>query len=476
MIKQKFKAHPIMIFTLMKPYLFVLILPLIRALVQYLTSKKIDGLLTLEIIAFAAILTVAIIGWRSISITVNDRYLTVKKGFFIKSCAKIEISHLSSISLKQGPLDFVVGSVDCAVNTEAGTPQKSDFSFKMYKKDAHSLFNLIYGEESQGVIKFSAFKIALLAATTSSAMTGIIVGVPVINQASELLGIAISDMLFDRINSFSLKFNNIFPPIVNVITIIFLAAYGVSFIITFFKNVNFKLQSGKNKIEIASGIIVKKRIVFKKSHVNNVCLEQNPLMRLVRQFSMRASIGGYGDNRGEKSIIVPVASNKNLHRQLKIYFPHLAEENEAIRPQRSKTSLRRFFFVPMMLFLPTALCGIALALIFEYFSSLILFLSAVVEGIIVYYATICYRDYKHSKFSLGENVFASGSSGFVIRELYCDKNNIGVIKITQTPADRKYKTCKVKFTVRSEKADSLRVKNLELETAEQKIKEHFNIV
>ena len=133
MIKQKFKAHPIMIFTLMKPYLFVLILPLIRALVQYLTSKKIDGLLTLEIIAFAAILTVAIIGWRSISITVNDRYLTVKKGFFIKSCAKIEISHLSSISLKQGPLDFVVGSVDCAVNTEAGTPQKSDFSFKMYK-------------------------------------------------------------------------------------------------------------------------------------------------------------------------------------------------------------------------------------------------------------------------------------------------------------------------------------------------------
>jgi uncharacterized membrane protein YdbT with pleckstrin-like domain len=112
MIKTEFKAHPIMIINLIKPYLFVLILPLIRALIQYLTKGEIDGLLALEIIAFAIILTIAVLRWRSISVSVNDRYLTVKKGLLIKSCAVIEVSRLSSVSLKQGPLDIIVRSVE----------------------------------------------------------------------------------------------------------------------------------------------------------------------------------------------------------------------------------------------------------------------------------------------------------------------------------------------------------------------------
>ena len=216
-------------------------------MIQYLTKGEIDGLLALEIIAFAIILTIAVLRWRSISVSVNDRYLTVKKGLLIKSCAVIEVSRLSSVSLKQGPLDIIVRSVECSLNTEAGRPQKSDFSLKMFKKDADKLFKLIYGEENRKVIKFSAFRIALLAATTSSAVTGIIVGVPVINQASELLGIAISDMLFDEINNLSTRFNTIFPPIVNVITIILLAAYGVSFIISFFKNEISNFKAAKTK-------------------------------------------------------------------------------------------------------------------------------------------------------------------------------------------------------------------------------------
>ncbi len=475
MIKNEFKAHPIMILRLMKPYLFVLILPLIRASVQYLTSGEVDGLLTLEMLAFAFVLAIAIIGWRSISLDVSDRYLTVKKGILIKQCAKIEISRLSSVALKRRPLDYLLGSVECAINTEAGTPKKSDFSFKMHYRDANRLFKMIYCEENPTVIKFSAYKIALLAATTSSAVTGIIVGVPVINQASELLGIAISDILFDEINNISSRFTTIFPPIVNVITLILLIAYIVSFLISFFKNVNFKLQSGKNEIDIQSGLIIRKRIVFKKSQVNNVCLEQNPLMRFFKQFSMRASIGGYGDDRGEKAVIVPVASHKSLCKHLKTHFPAFSSDSEYIRPQQSKTSLRRFFFVPTVVFIPTVAIGITLSLIFEYFSALILFLTAVAVAIIVYYASVCYHDYKHSKFSLGEQVMASGSTGFIIRELYCDKNNIGIIKITRTPADLKYNTCKVKLMVRSENADSVRVKNLELPIVKQKIKETFNI-
>lgn len=475
MIKTTFKAHPITVLKQMKPYLFVLILPLIRACFQYFTSGTVDGLLTLEIIAFVFVLSIAVIGWRAISITVENGYITIEKGIFIKTCAKIEFSRISSISLHRGISDYFFGSVKCCVNTEAGQPQKSDFTLKMYPKDADLLFKMIYGEENRTVIKFSAMRIALLAATTSSAVSGMIIGVPVINQTSELLGIALSDMLFDRINDISSKFNNIFPPVVNVITLVFLIAYVFSFFVTFFKNVNFKLQSGEREIDIQSGLISRKKITFKKSQINNVCLEQNPIMRLFKQFSMRASVGGYGDSKGEKPIIVPVASHENLCGQLKAYFPYLSDNYGFIRPQQSKTSLRRFFFVPIVTFIPTVAVGITLAAVFKYFDLLILFLTAVICAFIAYYATVCYRDYKHSKFSVDNHVFISGSRGFVIRELYCEKNNVGIIKITQTPADVKYKTCKLKLTVRSESADSVRIKNLDVESVKQKLKENFKI-
>lgn len=475
MIKTEFKAHPIMILSLMKPYLFVLVLPLIRALIQYLTVGEIDGLLALEIVAFAFILTTSVLNWRSISITVNDRRLTVKKGFIFKSHAVIEVSRLSSVSLKQGPLDIIAQSVQCSINTEAGQPKKSDFSFKMHKNDAKRLFELIYAEESRTTIKISPFKIALLAATTSSAATGIIVGVPIVNRASDLLGVAISDMLLDEINNVSLRFNNIFPPIVNTVTIILLAAYGVSFLISFFKNVNFKLQSGKNSMDIRSGVIVRKRIVFKKSQVNNICLEQTPLLRLFKRFSMRASIGGYGDGRGEKAVVIPVASHDEIEQQFKMHFPISLTGENAIKPERSAANLNRFLYIPTIILMVVIATGLCLGVLFPYFESLTLFLTVVAIVADLYYVSVCYRNYKCGNLCFEDCIFASGSVGFKIRELYCEKNRIGVIKVTQTPADRKFGTCKVKLTVRSENADSVRVKNLKTKEVGEKIEEIFLI-
>ena len=78
MFKTEFKAHPITIINQMTPYLFVLIIPLARAIFQYLTKGDIDGLLTLELLAFAIVMILAIIGWRAISVCLNDRYLVIK--------------------------------------------------------------------------------------------------------------------------------------------------------------------------------------------------------------------------------------------------------------------------------------------------------------------------------------------------------------------------------------------------------------
>ena len=51
-MKKIFKAHPLMILSFVKPFLFVLLLPVIKGFLQYVTVKTVDGVLGLEIFLF----------------------------------------------------------------------------------------------------------------------------------------------------------------------------------------------------------------------------------------------------------------------------------------------------------------------------------------------------------------------------------------------------------------------------------------
>ncbi len=474
MTNKTFKAHPLTIFRLMKPYLFVLVIPLIRAVIQYFIQGEINGLLGLEILAFSIVLTIAILGWISIKISVQNQRVSVKKGVLIKTCAIIDISRISSVSLKQNVIDFLFGSVDCAINTEAGTPKRSDFKIKMHLHDARSLYHTVYGSEKMENERFSPWRIALLSATTSSAATGIILGVPVIYQASDLLGIAISDMLLNEIQNVSARFNNIFPPIVNTVTIVLLIAYATSFFISFFKNVNFKLKSGKKSVEIRSGIIVRKKITFKKAMVNNICFEQTPLLRIVKRYVMRVSIGGYGDEKGEKAVVIPVARHIRLEESIKEQFPFLCTAGNCIGPRKTVQNIARFLFLPTIIAMAVIAISAAIIIVFPYFDRLIMFVMIVALSVDAYYGSICIHNYRRGRIQFGESILAVGSSGLTVRELYCEKSRLGVIKISQTPIDRFWGTCKIKLMVRGETADSVKIKNLDAETAKNEINKAFN--
>ncbi len=475
MIKRTFGAHPLMILRLMKPYLFVLILPLIRAVVQFLRQGRANGILSLEITAFVAITAVAIFRFRCILLSISNNRLTVNKGFIFRSRSVIEISRISSVSIRRGPIDAIFGSADCSINTEAGRPTKPDFRIKMRLEEAERLFSLVYGQEKTTVIKFSALRVALLAAATSSAATGLVIGVPIANGAAKLLGVALSDMVISGAQRISEQFNMFFPLTVNIITLLLVAAYGISVIITFFKHVKFKLITGQSRIEVQSGLFVRKRTVFKKHSVNNICLQQTSLMRAFQMFSMRVSIGGYGDSRGEKAVIVPAGRHNELKERLKTHFPFFRAKQEGIKPLRTKTNISRFLLLPTVFAMAIISLMLMAMIIFPFFDRLILFVGIVLLCVDLYYGSICLRDSKRSELVLGEQIFAAGSIGVTVRELYCSRNRVGSIKITETPADRRLHTCKTKIVVRSESADSVRVKNISLTTVLEKIREIYNV-
>ena len=474
-MKKVYRAHPLMVLSLMKPFLFVLIFPIIKGVIHYLTDRTITGVVVFEILLFTVIAVTAILRGRAFRLIIEDDNVTVKTGFMFVKSATIKISQLSSVESRQNPLDAVFRSVTYSINTEAGRRNSSDFKFKLSVKNSREISEILYGNNESRRVKFSVLKIAILAATTSSAFTGIIIGVPIINKTGDLLGVGLSQMLFDEINNVSNKFSLYFPPIVNVISLIFLMAYGVSFLYSFLKYINFRLRINDEKLEIRSGFFVRSRISFKRSSVNDVRIEQTPLMLLFGRYAMKVSVGGYGDSKSESEVIVPSARLKEIKDDFKEYFPFLMPEGEAVRAPRSLFTRSRFLVSPSFFLIIVLAISITLALIFEDFGRLILFLSILALTAVFYYAYISLRIYRKGKIRLGKTIFAHSIKGLRTCRLYCPKENVGQIKITRFFTDFSQNTCRVKIIVRSESADRIRVKMIDYTKIKQEIKKCYGI-
>ena len=474
-MKKAFKAHPLMLYSFMKPFLFVLVIPVIKGGIQYLLYQKITGVLLFESILAALLFFFAYFRLKAFKVTVCETHIEVKKGFIIKERAIIPKARISSIKTSENLIDTLFRCVTLRINTEAGTVGTADFKVKLSRKNADELYFLIYGKEKNIPIKFSNLKIASLSAATSSALTGLILGVPITNQASKMLGVSLSEVIFLRINDASQKFNTYMPPLVNIITIVALIAYGFAFVFTFLRNIGFSLSANEEKMEIKSGFFVKRRIVFKKENINNLYLEQTPMMKLFKVYSLCACVAGLGDGRKERATVIPCGGKRELKAMMKLYFPTLTPSGSCLMAPRSYANGRRFLFWPTLLTMGLLLVGTLAGAMFPEFIKVIMFVSAVLLAMIVYYGDICLVNYRFAKVSFGERVYLSGSKGLSLRRICCKKENVGIIRISRTPADKRFSTCNVKVTIRSESAIRIKVRHLDCSSLAEEIEKCYEI-
>ena len=474
-MKKVYRAHPLMAFNLMKPFLFVLVLPFLRGVLQYLTDREVTSVLGIELILFGLITLIGVLRCHAFRLIISGNSVTVQNGLLFTERATIKISQLSSVQSNQNPLDAICRAVTYSINTEAGRKNQTDFTFKLWVKDSREISTLLYGDGQPKEFKFSVLKVAVLAATTSSAFTGLIIGVPIINKMGNLLGMALDRMLLYEINNASNQFSLYFPPIINVVTIIFLLGYSVSFIYSFLKYINFRLFLGKNKLEVRSGFFTRTRTSFSKDAVNDVRIEQTALMLLIKRYAMKVSIGGYGDSKSESEVIVPSGRHGEIKRGFAMYFPFLEPDGRLIHAARSRITKNRFLFWPALWLIVLLIISPVLVHLFTDFGRVILFVTLIALALIFCYAYICLVEYKFGKIRLGDTVFAHSKKMMRTCELYCPKENVGEIKITRIFKDFKYNTCRVKITVRSESADSIRVRMLNYADVKSEIYKCYRI-
>ena len=82
---------------------------------------------------------------------------------------------------------------------------------------------------------------------------------------------------------------------------------------------------------------------------------------------------------------------------------------------------------------------------------------------------------KHHISKIGKNVYAQTVKGFNACEMHCPRENVGQIKIIRTIPDIRLNTCKVVISVRSESADTVKVRMLDYGEVKKSISDSYGI-
>ena len=473
-MKKEYKAHPLMMFTFIRPFLIILLIPVLRGLIQYMRNKEITPISGAEMLLFCIILAFGILRWRAFRLICDQKTVTVKTGVIWIKNAVIPISGLSSIQSEQTPIDYIFGSVTFRINTEAGSRNRTDYSFKISKKDGREVSDFLYGKKKTEPVKFSAFKIALLAAATSSSFAGMLVGVPILNNAAKLLGVGFNEVL-NEINSVSGKFQTYFPPIVNSITLVLLIGYIISFVYSFLRNLQFRVFLDNDRMEVRSGFFVKLRTAFKRASVNNVKIEQTFLMLVLRRYSLKVNVGGYGESKSESQVLVPSGRYSEIKELFSDYFPFLTPKARILKSKVGLIHKNRYLFWAEIYFLLLGVAAIITGQIFQEFGRFIAFTTFVLGCVIFYYAYLCLCEYNRGMVRFGKTVFVSGMKGLRRCQLYCPKERIGEIKLMRFLPDLYFKTCNVKITIRSETAENMTLRHIDFDQVKEAIYKCYDI-
>lgn len=456
----EFKVHPLYVYKYLKFLLPLLVLPFFKG---YSALKII-------LVCFAVAVCFAYVVLYKISL-LKDAVL-IKSGIIFRKTAVIPTENISSITISDNFIYKISGAKGISINTESGAYGKKDFEFKLFKADADILYLRLCGEKPV-FVKQSG--ITLLSATGSSALTGLLIGVPFINGAGKLFNLGIEQIL-GGISRFGRQIKTYFPPAVNIITLIFLLFYTVSFVYALLRNAFFSMGTKKEKIEIISGLLVKKTRIIRKTAVKDLCIDTTPIMRLFSLCTLRAAVGGYGGEKGEKATVIPAANLKTVKETIFSLFNIKIIGEDMISPAKNSKSVRRFLILPLLYAILTVGIGGALIIIFRSFKGFFMFFFIVLLCFDLYYGFVSLREQRESGIGIGKTFFIRCRAKFTAREMITKSENIGVIKITRNRFDRKYGTCKVKITVRSESSDKAMIKNIPFEPIKEKIEEVFNIM
>ena len=480
------RQHPIKIINYTSKNLWLLLIPLTK----YLIATKFDfqeWIRTnwLDILAIIGIFAIAFFRWIFVFFDVDTDGIIVHSGLFGMFRTKVYYSEITTLSCCRNFILRAFKASTLYIETNAKVVSDIDIKLVLSKKSVDAIFAIVTMQTEGKVRKTIRSKkkhLFIFSLIFSSTLTGVIIFATFLFQLyriignemeQELLGIVNGEIT--RVNERYLSFMTRVPKTIQIIAFVVIGGWVLSFIANLLRHWDFKATRCGSQIIIESGLVTKRRHVLNRDKINYLDYEKSLLMKLFGICSVTVFCTGYGVRHREISALIPITTQREIRRSLKILVPDVPHSSIEVKTELS--DVRRFLYIPVVMSFIPPVAGYVLKFLLPYWAAEINILTVIIMIPFVWKIIV--------------SIAAAFSTSVGFRDGYCTlrycrlysfhkiimpKENISKAVVMQTWPQRMTGRCNLKVYTKSQNKRTHIVKNLPLAaTTELCRREGFDI-
>ena len=442
-----FRQHPVKIIKYMARYLWLLLLSLAKYLIashfdikSWLEANWFDLVILLVIFGFA------LIRWITVYFELGEDSIITHTGFLGMTKTVVYFEDITSVSLCQGPISFLIRNCSVYIDTDADCVQSTDIRIDLTKSKAMEIYHLVSQKAKAQpgfVFKSPKKQLFIFSLLFTSAISGTVVLLTVLYQAYLITDKELNRRILDEVNSQIQMIEN------SGLEIYFLAAgllIGLIWLMSFLSNLlrhwDFTCKRGANYLRIRSGKGARRHHLLRRKYINYLDFTQSFFMRMFNICSVEVSCTGYGKRWKEISALIPITTSKDAVESARLIAPEFSLCKPQVRT--SKACIPGFIVLPALAAVAPILAGIVMQYYFPWRKQQIIFIEIMLALPLIWLTVVkCEAAVTTSMGFEGDGVTLSYCRWYTFHKIALKRANITKVTIRRNPLARLFGTCTV---------------------------------
>lgn len=473
------RTHPLTIVQFLFRYLYVLLLPVLKSLVELpFHPRPFSGFWLWELAAAGLIIAMAVGRWGMLTWRVEPHCFAVRQGLYFRRETRIPFGRIASADVERPLWLALLGAARLMADTSAKSRGDADLTLILKKKQAFALSSRLCRKSfpSDGnrhrsrpaqpaSYRTGILSLMAMSVTSSNAAAGLLLAIPVVNHLGQVLGEELTHHIYEAVDAAANLFARLLPPIAALLTALLVAGWLYSFFRTMMRSARLSACRSGSLLTVKGGLILPRHSVMSVPMTGAVDLRQGIVLRVFSLVTASLVCSGYGKQKGEHSVLIPAAKERRMEELLGSLLPELTPRDmhsPALRPVRPpKGTLHRYLFWPLVLTSgSTALC-----LLFYWLLPTLSFLLSTLAMALylpcIWSFLFCLLGYSRAQVRLDGTHCVIGCMGrFVSHLLLLPRSQIRSVTLSRHPFQVDDDLCDVSFMLFGAGRRRFTVKNL----------------
>jgi putative membrane protein len=314
-------------FRYIKNSIVPLFLFLISAASEYLKKYGGNYVAILVVAVFLlVIIGLAIVKWKKKIYCIQDEGIYIRNGIFEMHERTVPFSQVHTADISSSIVQRLFNVCKLDIDTAGGKAKESEISILLSKQEALRVKSLIFNvnkkraeEEVEVGIKIKKFTTStkdlfVMASMSSNMLAGIFIIIVfymnIVDKIPDAVKRKAKAFSYNLIEDFNSK--GMITYIVALILVALFISWSVSVIITVIKYYGFTVTREEDNIRLSYGLLNKKEVTIPVSRIQSITIVEGIIKKSFGYFSLNVETIGYGKDKGESTMLCPIAKKKVL--------------------------------------------------------------------------------------------------------------------------------------------------------------------